>query len=246
MLQVRNISIGSGIPKICVPLASNTLDKLIAEAKAAKGSKADLVEWRVDYYDEPGEILNSLHALREALEDMPLLFTLRSARDGGMREIGKDEYLRINREAALTGYADLIDIELFSGDDVCSDIIAAAHEGKAVSVISSHDFNGTPSKDELLARMRKALLLGGDIPKLAVTPRTTADVLTLLSAGEEFSSENQECPAIMISMGQLGKISRIAGGFFGSSITFAVLETATAPGQLAANDLRNILQTLYS
>jgi 3-dehydroquinate dehydratase-1 len=45
-------------------------------------------------------------------------------------------------------------------------------------------------------------------------------------------------PLIAISMGHEGVITRIAGGLFGSDITFASGTATTAPGQLSIMDLR--------
>ena len=47
-------------------------------------------------------------------------------------------------------------------------------------IASNHDFRKTPSKEELIARMRKMQELGADIPKIAVMPQSTEDLLTLL------------------------------------------------------------------
>ena len=44
-VNVRNIVIGEGVPKVCVPLTENSLDGLAAEAQLAAVSGADIVEW---------------------------------------------------------------------------------------------------------------------------------------------------------------------------------------------------------
>ena len=35
-IQIKNLTIGSGIPKICVPLTGTTREKICQEAEAAK------------------------------------------------------------------------------------------------------------------------------------------------------------------------------------------------------------------
>ena len=49
---------------------------------------------------------------------------------------------------------------------------------------------------------------------------------------------------ITMSMGKLGMVSRISGELFGSCVTFAAGKKASAPGQIAMDDLKNILQIL--
>ena len=53
--------------------------------------------------------------------------------------------------------------------------------------------------------------LGADIPKIAVMPRNKKDVLTLLAATEEMSSEYADRPIITMSMAETGVISRLCG-----------------------------------
>lgn len=48
-VTVKNVIIGEGIPKICVPLIGVTLSELKQEAEALKVLQPDLVEWRTDF-----------------------------------------------------------------------------------------------------------------------------------------------------------------------------------------------------
>ena len=80
-VQVRNIKLGEGIPKICVPLVGKTNEEIIEEAKFLKNIKFDLIEWRVDYYENVEDIkkVNEiLKELRKQIGDTVILFTFRS------------------------------------------------------------------------------------------------------------------------------------------------------------------------
>lgn len=44
-----------------------------------------------------------------------------------------------------------------------------------------------------------------------------------------------------MSMGHLGLVSRAVGEIFGSCVTFAAMEGASAPGQPVAEDLEKVL-----
>ena len=76
-VKVRNIEIGSGVPKICVPIVGVTKDEIIAEAKTFDSIPVDVVEWRVDWFEgvfEFDKVEDVLKDLREALGETPILF----------------------------------------------------------------------------------------------------------------------------------------------------------------------------
>ena len=50
-VEVRNIKIGEGIPKICVPIVGVTKEDIINEAKTFENIPVDVVEWRVDWFE---------------------------------------------------------------------------------------------------------------------------------------------------------------------------------------------------
>ena len=90
----------------------------------------------------------------------------------------------------------------------------------------------------LLEQMERG---GADLVKLAVMPREASDVLELLRATSDFYEEYEETPVISMSMGHLGLVSRAVGEIFGSCVTFAAMEGASAPGQPVAEDLEKVL-----
>lgn len=244
---VRDITLGEGAPKICVPIVATTEDEIIAQAKSFEGLTFDLVEWRVDWFDGAlsfDRVQDVLIGLRESLGNTPLLFTFRTKQEGGEKEISPEEYCNLNAVVCASGYVDLIDVELFMGDDIVRSLVCAAHEEGVKVVASNHDFVATPEKEELLARLRKMRELGADIPKIAVMPQSSADVLTLLCATEEMS-RTADCPIITMSMSNKGVISRVCGEFFGSALTFGSAAKASAPGQMNVGDLKTVLNLLH-
>lgn len=247
-VNVRDIIIGDGIPKICAPIVSDTIDGILAEALLIKESKADIVEWRVDFYEHIHEIdciKDAIIRLREVLEDMPILFTIRTSNEGGNISIEKEEYLNINKVAIESQYIDMVDVEVFMGDDVTSFIVANAHANQIKVIGSNHDFHQTPAKEEMINRLRHMQDLQVDIPKIAVMPNSKNDVLELLSATSEMLDNYADRPIITMSMGKLGLISRLAGETFGSAVTFGAVSQISAPGQIKVDNLKNILEQLH-
>ena len=74
-------------------------------------------------------------------------------------------------------------------------------------------------------------------------PRDRADVLTLLAATAR-ADEKAHIPLISMSVGPLGSVTRMVGGLFGSCLSYAVGETASAPGQIPIGDLVTVLDIL--
>ena len=247
-VKVRNIEIGAGIPKICVPIVGVTREEILAAAENIKSTKADVVEWRVDWYEDIFDFAKTeatMQALREVIGEMPILFTFRTSKEGGEKAIETGAYVELNQNAAKTGLIDLVDVEAFTGDEIVKEIVAAAHECGVKVVASNHDFDKTPAKSDLIYRLRKMQDMGADIPKMAVMPQTKKDVLTLLSATEEMASDYADRPIITMSMAGLGSISRIACEAFGSCLTFGSGAQASAPGQIGAEKLHQALQIVH-
>lgn len=249
VVKVKGITIGEGAPKVCVPMVGETLPKLKEEAELLKTIDLDVVEWRVDFFEGAEEIervKEALAEIRAILPKTPLLFTFRSAKEGGEKNISREYYLALNRVIAETRQVDFIDVELFSGDQDVKILIEAAHANGVFVVISNHDFDKTPAKEEIIARLRKAQDLGGDLPKIAVMPNSAEDVLTLLDATNTMNEQYANRPIITMSMSGKGVISRLVGEVFGSALTFGAAEKASAPGQVPVGELRKVLSLLHN
>lgn len=245
---VRNVSIGDGMPKICVPIVGKTREEILMTAKEILNVPADLVEWRVDYYEsvfEMQKVVALSAELREVLGDMPILFTFRTKKEGGEKELKPRVYVMLNQMMIASGNIDLVDIEVFAEEKEVMSLIETAHKYGVKAVGSNHDFAKTPDKEEIVRRLCYMQSIGVDIPKIAVMPQNQHDVLTLLSATEEMVSKYADRPIVTISMSGIGTVSRIAGEIFGSAITFGALEKTSAPGQIQAEELKNILEIMH-
>jgi 3-dehydroquinate dehydratase-1 len=247
--EVREVVIGEGMPKVCAPLTGVNETELMEESARIRESKADMVEWRVDFFEDvfsAKAVLDTLKVLRKAVGERPILFSFRTLEEGGEREISSEAYLALNTAAISSGLIDLVDIELFKGNEVVSELIGVAKEHKVITVISNHDFNKTPRYDELIQRVETAIRLGGDIPKLALMPTKEDDVLTIFQANLALKKAHPNHPMILIAMGPLGVISRISGEVFGSAITFASVTRTSAPGQLTVDQVKKIMNGIHS
>lgn len=246
---VRNIVIGEGMPKICVPIVGKTKDEILQAAREICNSSADLVEWRADWYESVYVIekVKSLAGeLREVLGKMPLLFTFRTKTEGGEKEISYEQYKELLLEVTATSFVDMVDVEVYINEKV-SELVEElkAKDKKIIVVGSNHDFEKTPDKDEIIRRLCYMQEVGVDIPKIAVMPQSPKDVITLLSATEEMVSEHADRPIVTMSMAGTGAVSRVAGETFGSALTFGAMKKASAPGQINVEELKKILEVLH-
>ena len=132
-----------------------------------------------------------------------------------------------------------------SAKEGCEQTVAYAHAHDVKVVMSNHDFHKTPEAEEIIARLRKMQSFDADIPKIALMPQSTSDVLTLLAATLEMQEQYADRPIITMSMAKTGVISRLAGEVFGSAATFGAVKKASAPGQISVNDLRTVLTILH-
>lgn len=246
-IKIKDICIGEGIPKICAPIIGKTRKDIILQAKILKEIQPDLVEWRADWYEDVADISTVLYILKDISEiigNFPLLFTFRTKQEGGEKEINFKDYSKLVQAAAMSGYVDLIDIELFIAENI--EVLIKELKEKEVSVIvSSHDFTKTPSKQEMLECLQKMDSVGADILKIAVMPQNKKDVLALLEITDVMKETYTKKPMITMAMDKTGVISRISGEIFGSDITFGAADKASAPGQITVKRLRKILEDIH-
>ncbi len=248
IVRVRNVVIGNGRPKICVPIVSVTQEEILEDAGELLELPVDIAEWRADWYEDVGDlskVLDTAKRLRERLGDIPLLFTFRTAKEGGEKSLETEDYVALNKAAAESGFVDMLDVELFTGDREVMSLIEFAHRHQVRVIVSSHDFRKTPSRETILGRLRKMQELGADIPKIAVMPQIKNDVLALLAATVEMSEQYARVPIITMSMAGTGVVSRLAGETFGSAVTYGSAGKQSAPGQVAVEELSRILNLIH-
>lgn len=245
---VRGLTIGKGKPKICIPVVGKDKEEIIEQAKLAVAAGAQMIEWRVDHFEEYYDtmaIVDILEQLRGIIGNLPLLYTFRTADEGGASSICKYAYRKVNECAIKSGFVDLVDVEIHREEMAVSFVIETAHEHGVYVIASYHDFEKTPNGMTLINELKLMQSKGADILKLAMMPQGIQDVLKLWTVTCECPEYGITQPVITMSMGDMGSISRVAGEFFGSAVTFGVAGKSSAPGQLEAEKLRQVLDILH-
>lgn len=243
-------------PAVIVPTQAVDADELAVECAAAEATGVvDVIEWRVDPLlarslgaegapgagNSPAEaVLDLLPAAAGA--GLPVLVTVRTAFEGGLVDIGESDYAEVMRGliAGLTGgpVPLAVDVEIDRAE--APGLIASAREAGIAVIASHHSFESTDSYESLLATFRAMGEAGADVAKVAMMPQNPAEVARLLAATDEADS-SLSVSVLGISMGPAGRASRIMGADFGSCATFAQVGRASAPGQIDAVRLAEIL-----
>lgn len=254
IVKVGSVSIGQGMPKICLSLSGRTREDILLQVKEAVGKPADLIEWRADHLANAGykDVLlqeSILHEMKE-ISQIPIIYTLRTEEEGGRGRLKRRDYYGIIRDVITDCSTEAIDIEAFDQErgydgEKVEFLVNLAHDNGKKVILSNHEFYETPPEEEILRRLIIMESLGADIPKIAVMPTEERDVLILLEAARLAEEEALSGPFIALSMGELGQTSRICGGSFGSAITFASGENTTAPGQMSAEKLHEYICAYY-
>lgn len=247
-VKVRNLVIGEGVPKICVPVVARDENDAVIQVEKIIAMKPDIVEFRADHYEkwEDSEALTAvLCDIRKLIGDISLLFTFRTKGEGGNACIDVDDYVKLCTLVCESRLVDLIDIEAFFQDELLRQMVRIAHDNNVFVVASNHDFNGTPDVQVLVDRLTNMDKNDADILKLAVMPESDEDVIKLMSALLQYRSNADVKPVIGMSMGGCGVVSRLTGEFFGSAVTFASACVASAPGQIPVNEVRTVLEIIH-
>ncbi len=238
---------GGACPLICTPLVGKTPAAVLGELAVVLPKKPDLIEWRVDFFENIGNtatVIDVARRVKKAAGATPIIFTCRSINEGGERiPLNNAEIVTLYVDVCVSQSVDIVDYELSNLTSNLEQIRRASRDNDVAMIMSYHNFQFTPEAAVLSAKFMDAEQLGADIAKLAVMPKTPEDVLTLLGVTWR-ASETGGIPLIGLSMGGIGSLSRIVGGFYGSSVTFAVGKASSAPGQIPIEELRAVLATV--
>ncbi len=97
-IKIKNLEIGQGIPKICIPLTGRNREEIVEEMKIVKTYDPDLVEWRVDFFEESDnleKICEMLVTINDNFKQIPVLFTFRTQEEGGEKSIILEDYVKL-------------------------------------------------------------------------------------------------------------------------------------------------------
>jgi 3-dehydroquinate dehydratase I len=206
-------------------------------AKEARTAGVDIAELRIDRFErnDVEHVLEQIHAF----QDLPILATVRSTHEGGNWSSSEQDRLELFR--AVAPFVDAIDIEL-SSSDILPDVVALARQTDTIVIVSYHNFEHTPSTEDLESIVGGAESAGADIIKVSTMATSGEDLKTLASL---LLNASGKIDLIVIAMGDIGTISRVFFPALGSRLTYSFIGESRTPGQLEYNEASRLLKRFH-
>lgn len=220
------------LPRICIALGFNTVDALIEHARLEAVAGDTFLEFRLDYLPDPGA---GAAAIRPFLEEHPecaVLATCRRHQNRGRFNGSIEEQLSI-LNAAIAAGAKAVDVEIESAEAARTQLEIL--RGRALLVLSYHNFEGTPALEAVFRRMQR---IPADAYKIVSTARKPSDNQRLLA----LAKTHPRTPLVLLAMGEAGFPTRVLSPMHGGLYTYAAPAAAegTAAGQVCARQLRHL------
>jgi 3-dehydroquinate dehydratase/shikimate dehydrogenase len=214
-------------------VAGSDPNDLVEKAEALARDNPFL-EFRLDYLSKPVLALPRIKRFLESHPGTMVIATCRRAVNGGKFRGSIDSQLDLLGKAAAAG-CQLVDVELQTASQ-CKPGQMQKLRTRAALILSFHDFRATRKLDETLAKM---LAYSADFYKVVSTATTLADNIAMIKF---LARQGDRHSLVGMCMGEQGIISRVLGVRAGSVFTFAsaVAGEETAPGQVTAQELRNV------
>lgn len=209
---------------ICISLSH------ISQIEKINVLKPDMVELRLDLIREDPMLI------MDRLDDGPKVIA--TCRPGNISDVERLDLLKALMDTKIA----YIDIEIDSDPAYCKELIEYARGKHTEVIVSWHDFEKTVTSLELLEIMSDCYEMGADIAKIASMVNSVEDNARLLAL------YNVPGRKVILGMGDLGKITRVAALKLGAEFTFASLDEGkeTAPGQLTIDEFDTMNKILKS
>ncbi len=220
-------------PALCGCITGSDPAEMLEGMKKAKKLGADCVELRIDWMEK-----------RERWErllswDFPKILTNRPLREGGKFDGPEEE----RTAALLRGIelgVDAVDVEASTPSPLLKEVLKKARERGTSTILSFHDFSGTPSLSQLQKRVRELSKSGANYLKIVTMAKKPEDSVTILN----LLVSHRGKPLIAFCMGEEGRVSRLSAALLGCPLVYTSVENQTAPGQLELRLMRELLQKL--
>lgn len=198
--------------------------------------ECDIVEFRLDgLLPEITQVRDQLIQLKSSR--MQTLITARCSSEGGIVELSQEQ--RGQLIAGLSPLANFVDIEL-ANLEAMADTAELARSNGALVVASAHNFQKTPTSEEIRDKIKQAIDLGADMFKMAVMHNDLDD----MHRCAKLMQEGHPIAMSLMGMGALAPVSRVLYSQLGSLLNYGFLgNEETAPGQWPAKLLTEAVRS---
>ncbi|MEX2260407.1 MAG: shikimate dehydrogenase [Bryobacteraceae bacterium] len=226
MVQLR------AFPRICIALGLPDLEKLLDRAAKEAEAGESFLEFRLDYLERPEKGATAISSFLSKYPDCLILATCRRHQNRGRFNGSIDDQIRILSLAVDSG-AKAVDVEIETAEAASEKL--SIFQGRAATIVSYHNFEGTPQMEAVLRRMMR---VPAEAYKIVTTARKPSDVARALS----LAKSHPRVPLVLLAMGEIGFPTRVLSPGFGGLYTYAapMSTEGTAAGQVCARPLRNL------
>jgi 3-dehydroquinate dehydratase / shikimate dehydrogenase len=217
---------GTGVRRVCAVVAAPTATEMSRQVRAALRS-ARTVELRLDWLRSDGErsrLVRWLNKYRPG--SVTFIATCRRQEGGGKFRGDIAQQLYWLTQARDAG-CQWCDIEMETFREVPEGFLRAYPVPRRI-LLSIHDFERTPDLPRKIVVAKHGLV---DAVKIAAQARTIADSVRLLKVARR--SRN----FVAVPMGDVALPARILALREGSSLAYAPVAEATAPGQVSLSQM---------
>ena len=219
-------------PRICIALGLPDLVKLLEHARREAEAGETFLEFRLDYLERPEQGAEAIRGFLEHYPDCMVLATCRRHQNHGKFNGSIEEQMRVLDVAVRAG-AHAVDIEIESAEPAPEKL--SQFRGRAMVIISYHNFETTPQLEPVLNRMTR---IPADGYKIVTTPRKPSDYGRVLM----LAKAHPRTPLVVLAMGEIGFPTRVLSTAFGGAVHLCGADGAqgTAAGQVGARQLRHL------
>lgn len=226
-----------GRSRVCGVVAARTARETQRQIRVALRYTSTL-ELRLDWLANGSEVSKLLGALKNDRvgSKATLIATCRRREAGGKFGGSVLEQLSVLRCAVMTG-CHWIDLEVETAVAL-PPFTLDLYTSRARRILSYHDFRGAASRSGVQGAMRRMTdtceAVGFDAVKIAVNCGSLCESLRLLAL------TGRHANVIAVAMGEAATPVRVLAPRFGSALTYAPVEEATAPGQISLAEMHDV------
>ena len=243
IINIGNLELGDNKPeRIIVPITAKTYKDVLVQANRLITEPVDIIEWRLDYLQSNlsdfDTLIGTAIDLKSILGETPIIATNRTVKEGGDFDYSGNLYTDTYNQLIQAEIIDAIDVEFSREDIEIAQLRSLTTNGDVTMIMSHHDFEKSPDKNELIFLMSQMAKGNPDIIEVAIAATNREDVMNLMDATLAADHQIQQ-PLITLSIGELGKITQLAGKTFGRIATYGPIENN--PNQLSVSMLKDVL-----
>mgnify|MGYP000361049319 CR=1 FL=1 len=230
--------LGSDKMFICISARPSNLEELKADAEQAKRDGCEMIEWRVDFFEEiykadqkAEDISDIVKILNEGLriwaditERTPMMVCIRRFEEGGAFRFASEFRLRVLKKMLETGLVDMVDIEFEESEEFKRNAMDIIHTYNAQLIYSEHDWTGLPDEEHALKSLFKMQDKGADIAKYCFIVKDAEDAVIMSRIGKMVKEKNVlKIPNTIYALGEVGLFNRVIADAFGVDYMYCTI-----------------------